>query len=152
MISVQSDPIKAGEMIEAFQSGRADIGAVVAFTGLVRDASKGDAVTALELDHYPGFTESAIARIEAEARQRWDLIDVLIVHRHGRMQPGETIVLCAAASAHRRDAFEAADFMMDALKTDAPFWKKESGPGGARWIEPREQDHEDRARWRGARS
>lgn len=148
MIRVQAEPIEAGAMLDAFQSGRTDIGAVVCFTGLVRDASGGRDVSILELDHYPGFTEMMIADVEAEARRRWDLIDVLIVHRHGRMQPGETIVLCAAASAHRRAAFEAADFMMDALKTEAPFWKKESGPDGERWIEPREQDHSDRARWR----
>ena len=151
MIRVQSDPIDSGALLDRFQSGRTDIGAVVCFTGLVRDASKGEDVSALELDHYPGFTEQRIEEIEAEARRRFDLIDVLIVHRHGRMQPGETIVLCAAASAHRRAAFEAADFMMDALKTDAPFWKKESGGAGERWIEPREQDHADRARWTKAR-
>ncbi len=151
MIRVQSDPIDAGAMLDGFQSGRTDIGAVVCFTGLVRDASGGAHVSTLELDHYPGFTEKMIAGVEDEARKRFDLIDVLIVHRYGRMAPGETIVLCAAASAHRRDAFQAADFMMDALKTDAPFWKKESGADGERWIEPRDQDHADRARWRASR-
>jgi molybdopterin synthase catalytic subunit len=151
MIRVQPDPIEAGVLLDAFQAGRTDIGAVVCFTGLVRDASGGTEVSTLELDHYPGFTEAALADIETEARRRWDLIDTLIVHRHGRMAPGDTIVLCAASSAHRRAAFEAADFMMDALKTDAPFWKKESGPEGERWIEPREQDHSDRARWRANR-
>lgn len=151
MIRIQPDPIDAGALLDAFQSGRTDIGAVVCFTGLVRDASGGKDVAALELDHYPGFTEQRIAEIETEARERFSLIDVLIVHRHGRMRPGETIVLCAAASAHRRAAFEAADFMMDALKTDAPFWKKESGSAGDRWIEPRGEDHADRARWRAPR-
>ncbi len=151
MIAVQYEPIDAAAALTEFQNGCADIGAVVAFTGIVRGQSGGEAVTALELQHYPGFTQAALEQIATEARARWDVADVLIVHRVGKMAPGETIVLAACASTHRRAAFEAADFIMDALKTDAPFWKKESGPGGARWIEPRDQDHADRARWRAVR-
>lgn len=123
-------------------------GAVVSFVGRVR-ARDGDgrAVETLTLEHYPGLTERSIVDIEAEARARWPLEDVLIVHRVGRLAPGAPIVLVATAAAHRRAAFEAADFLMDYLKTEALFWKKETGESGARWIEPRGRDYRDAERW-----
>jgi molybdopterin synthase catalytic subunit len=121
-----------------------DPGAVVTFTGLVR----GDGgLTALELEHYPGMTEAALAGIEAEARARWPLSGVTIIHRTGRLLPGERIVLVATASAHRQAAFAAADFLMDYLKSRAPFWKKEVTPDGARWVDARETDRAALERW-----
>jgi molybdopterin synthase catalytic subunit len=102
----------------------------------------------MTLEHYPGMTEKELARIEAEARARWPLEDVLIIHRHGRLEPGERIVLVATASAHRQAAFDACQFLIDWLKTRAPFWKREEGPAGARWVEARAEDDDAAARWR----
>jgi molybdopterin synthase catalytic subunit len=153
MIRVQSEPFDPHAEVAAFSAGRAEAGALATFTGSVRNtahssAGGDDAVAALELEHYPGFTEARIAEIEAEARKRFDLIDMLIVHRYGRMAPGDPIVLVAALSIHRREALQAVDFLMDRLKTDAPFWKKEMRIDGAReWIEPRRDDRKARARW-----
>ncbi|MEM8985751.1 MAG: molybdenum cofactor biosynthesis protein MoaE [Pseudomonadota bacterium] len=147
MIRVQEEPFSPGAELDAFLKGRTDIGAAASFTGTVRDMTGAADVARLTLDHYPGFTEAEIAKIENSARTRWALQDTLIIHRYGEMRPGEAIVLVVALAAHRRPAFEAADFMMDYLKTDAPFWKKETGPGGDRWIEPRQQDRDDKARW-----
>jgi molybdopterin synthase catalytic subunit len=148
MIRVQSAPFDPHAEAAAFAAGHEEAGALATFTGSVRNSAHGGEVTALELEHYPGFTEAKIAEIEVEARQRFDVIDTLMVHRYGHMAPGEPIVFVAALSIHRREALQAVDFMMDRLKTDAPFWKKEvRGDGSKEWIEPRSDDREARARW-----
>ena len=128
------------------------IGAVVAFIGMVRDLNLADDVVALELEHYPGMTEKSLMRIAQQAEQRWSLQAARIVHRVGKLYPGDQIVLVLTASAHRGDAYEANTFMMDYLKTDAPFWKKEWTPEGPRWIETRESDDHAAARWAGKQS
>ena len=120
---------------------------MVSFTGLAREATDGAGVSTLELDAYPGFTEPAIAAMEAEARERFEVQDLLIVHRYGPIAPGEAIVFVATASRHRGEAFAAADYLMDRLKTEAAFWKREDGPGESRWIEPTTVDLDRRARW-----
>ena len=125
--------------IVRFAAGRDDAGALVSFTGLCR--SDGATVDELRIDHYPGFTEKEIDRLTQETARRFDCPDLLVVHRVGRIKPGEAIVLVAALSVHRANAFEAVRVLMDYLKTDAPLWKKETGPAGARWIEPRAEDH-----------
>jgi molybdopterin synthase catalytic subunit len=144
-VRLQTDPLTPGDLLAAFCRGRADVGAVVSFTGLVR--SDGETVQALELEAYPGFTDLEIDRMADAASERHGLIDVLIVHRLGRLLPGEAIVFVATAAAHRRAAFEAADQLMDYLKSRAPFWKKSHTAAGANWIEPRPQDYQDAARW-----
>lgn len=147
-VSVQAEPFDVGAEQAGLTAGRHGIGAVVAFTGLVR-AGPGDAegFEALELEHWPGMTERALAGIVAEAEARWPLEAVRVIHRHGRLGPGEPIVLVIAASAHRHAAFEAAAFLMDYLKTRAPFWKKEHGAGGAAWVDAREADDAAALRW-----
>lgn len=123
-------------------------GAVVSFCGIARPCAKsGETVERLVLDHYPDMTERSLEMIAQEGSRRFDVSDLRVVHRCGEIGPGETIVFVAAASAHRRAAFEAADYLMDRLKTDAVFWKREEGPGGSRWIEPTEGDRADAARW-----
>ena len=144
-VRLQAEPFAPGTLLADFCQGRAETGAVVSFTGLAR-ASAG-AVTTLELEAYPGFTDAAIDRIAEAARERFGLHDVLVVHRIGVIAPGEAIVFVAAAARHRREAFEAADQLMDYLKSRAPFWKREHGPEGARWIEPTDRDLADAARW-----
>jgi len=144
-VRLQSDPFAPGELLAAFCQGRRDVGAVVSFTGLVR--GEGETTLALELEAYPGFTDLEIGRMADAAALRHGLIDVLIVHRIGRMRPGEPIVFVATAAAHRRAAFEAADQLMDYLKSRAPFWKKSVDVTGERWIEPRPQDYQDAQRW-----
>lgn len=124
----------------AFAAGRPDMGALVSFTGLCRAHSDGRAVAALFLDHYPGFTEREITRIASGIAARCDCPDILVIHRVGRIMPGEAIVLVAALSGHRANAFEAVRLLMDHLKTDAPLWKKETGPDGECWVEPRADD------------
>lgn len=141
-VSIQARAFDTAAELAALEASGA--GAVASFVGLVRG---GDDLVALELEHYPGFTEAEIARIEAAARERFDLIDTRIVHRYGAMKPGEAIVLVAASSKHRRDALLAVDFLMDYLKTDAPFWKREIRADGAQWIEPRADDRVARAAW-----
>jgi molybdopterin synthase catalytic subunit len=145
MIKLQEDPFDPGALLSTFCQGRAEVGAVASFTGLAR--AEAGATTILELEAYPGFTEGEIGKIADAARERFGLMDLLIVHRVGKIAPGEPIVFVAAASSHRREAFQGCDFLMDYLKSRAPFWKKEHGPGGARWIEPRPEDHADIARW-----
>ena len=145
MISLSEEPFEPGPLLSDFCRGRAEVGAVASFTGIAR--AEAGATTVLELEAYPGFTESEIAKIAAQARERFGLADLVIRHRVGRIAPGEPIVFVATAAAHRREAFEACDFLMDYLKSRAPFWKKEHGPAGERWIEPRDQDHADIARW-----
>src|SRR5215470_4310503 len=127
--------------IAAFTAGRDDAGALVSFVGTCRAETGGVAVDELRIDHYPGFTEKEIVRLAEETSRRFHCPDVLVVHRVGAIRPGEAIVLVAALSIHRSDAFEAVRILMDYLKTDAPLWKKETGPGGARWIEPRAEDY-----------
>jgi molybdopterin synthase catalytic subunit len=153
MIRVQTDPFDPHAETAAFAKGRGEAGALASFIGTVRDSSHkdgahGDVVSALELEAYPGFTEKQIAQIEADARGRFDVIDTLVIHRYGRMAPGEAIVLVAALSKHRREALQAVDYLMDRLKTEAPFWKKEVRPDGVEWIEPRGDDREAHARWK----
>jgi molybdopterin synthase catalytic subunit len=147
MIRVQSADFDIGTEIAQVRGGRTDIGGIVAFAGLVRDHASASGVTAMTLEHYPGMTEKELARIESEARGRWPLLDCLIVHRVGRLLPGENIVLVVTVSAHRQAAFEAAQFLMDYLKTKAPFWKTEETASGPRWVAARESDDQDAARW-----
>lgn len=144
-VRLQTEPFEPGELLAGFSAGRSETGAVVSFTGLAR--SEAGTATALELDAYPGFTEREIARMADETLRRFGLQDVLVVHRIGRIAPGEPIVFVATAASHRRAAFQAADRLMDYLKSRAPFWKKSHDTGGARWIEPTEADYRDAARW-----
>ena len=145
MIRVSDTPFDPGAEISAFEKAADAAGAVVTFLGKVR-AENGD-VEALRLEHYPGVTERSIRDIEKEARDRWEIDESLIIHRAGEMTPGEPIVLVCVSARHRRDAFEAADFLMDYLKTKALFWKKEVSAGGEKWIEPRKADYNDANRW-----
>jgi molybdopterin synthase catalytic subunit len=145
MIRLTAEPFDPGAALSGFCAGRTESGAVASFIGIAR-ADAGQTM-ALELEAYPGFTEVEIARFAEAAAARFALHDVLIVHRHGRIAPGEPIVLVATAASHRREAFEACDYLMDYLKSRAPFWKREHGPDGARWVEPTERDLDDIARW-----
>ena len=140
----------ARELASMRLAEQGDVGAIVSFVGLVRDVNEGDAVSTLTLEHYPGMTEKALQAIEDEAKKRWDILDSLIVHRVGTLQPQDQIVLVMVSSAHRGDAFQACEFMMDYLKTQAPFWKKEATSQGARWVEAKESDDEAQARWKTA--
>jgi molybdopterin synthase catalytic subunit len=145
VVRLQAEPFDPGVLLGDFCRNRAETGAVVSFTGMARGGA--GAVEALELEAYEGFTDVEIERIAQSAAARFSLQDYLIVHRIGRIGPGEPIVFVATASSHRREAFEAADHLMDYLKSRAPFWKKEHGPDGARWIEPTARDYSDAARW-----
>lgn len=146
-VSVQREDFDIGAEIDRLTRANRDIGAVVSFTGLVREMTAGGAIGAMELEHWPGMTEKALTAIVAEAEARWPLDGVRVIHRHGPMAPGERIVLVLTASRHRAAAFAAAEFLMDYLKTRAPFWKKEHGPGGGRWVDARECDDTAAARW-----
>jgi molybdopterin synthase catalytic subunit len=146
MIRVQQEDFDIGAEIVGLQAGRTDIGAIVSFIGTVRDQE--GAVEEMTLEHYPGMTESELERIEAEACTRWPLQASLIVHRYGRLKPGDNIVLVVTASEHREAAFDAARFLMDYLKTSAPFWKRETGPGGSRWVEAAARDDASAAGWK----
>jgi molybdopterin synthase catalytic subunit len=145
-ILVQDSPFDVGAETAAFGSGRSEIGAIVTFTGIVRDTGKGD-LSAMEIEHYPGMTESALADIAQNAADRWSLGDVLVIHRYGRLVPGEAIMMVATASRHRKDAFEAAEFLMDYLKSRAPFWKREVTGEGASWVSARDEDEDALKRW-----
>jgi molybdopterin synthase catalytic subunit len=148
MIRVQTEDFDIGAEIAALRNGRTDAGAIVAFVGTVREHAKNGAITAMTLEHYPGMTEKELARIEAEARERWTLLDSLIIHRTGRLAPGDNIVLVVTLSTHRQAAFESAEFLMDYLKTSAPFWKtEETAGGGSHWVAARESDEAEAARW-----
>jgi molybdopterin synthase catalytic subunit len=150
-VRVQAADFDIGDEIARLTEGRTDIGAVVTFTGTVRGDAGGKAIDAITLEHYPGMTDAELERIEALAHRRWPLLGSSIVHRIGRLAPGENIVLVVTASAHRQAAFEAAEFLMDYLKTDAPFWKKEDLAGGTtHWVDAREIDTSARDRWSGA--
>ena len=144
---VQEAAFDAGREIAALTAGRRDVGAVATFVGLVRDLNDGAAIHGMTLEHYPGMTEKALEAICAEAAGRWNVRDIRVVHRVGPLEPGDAIVLVAVASAHRGDAFAACEFVMDYLKTEAPFWKKESTPAGERWVDARESDDAARSRW-----
>ena len=148
-VRVQAEPFDIAAEVAALTTADRDIGAVVTFTGLVREIVPGAAGQAMTLEHYPGMTETALAGIEAEARERWPLSGTTVIHRAGRLEPGEGIVLVVTASRHRQAAFEAAAFIMDYLKTRAPFWKKEEGAGRAAWVAARDSDTQAAARWRG---
>jgi len=149
-ISVQIEDFDAGAEARALARANAKVGALASFVGLVRDLNDGAAVAGLALEHYPGMTEKAIAAVIDEARERWDVLDCTVIHRVGELRPGDQIVLVAVASAHRGDAFAACEFIMDYLKTRAPFWKKERTPAGARWVEARASDERAAARWNAA--
>ncbi|HEY1877859.1 MAG TPA: molybdenum cofactor biosynthesis protein MoaE [Rhizomicrobium sp.] len=140
-VRIAPEPFDAQAEVARFTAGREDAGALVSFVGLCRASTDGASVEELRIDHYPGFTEKEIARLTEETGRRFDCPDLMVVHRVGRIRPGEAIVLVAALSIHRASAFEAVKVLMDYLKTDAPLWKNETGPGGARWIEPRAEDH-----------
>ncbi len=145
MIRLTDQPFDPGAELTRFCAGRSETGAVASFVGIAR--GEAGAATALELEAYPGFTEAAIGEIAGAAVTRFGLQDFLVLHRVGRIAPGEAIVFVATASAHRRAAFEACDHLMDYLKSRAPFWKKEHGPGGERWVEPTARDLADASRW-----
>jgi molybdopterin synthase catalytic subunit len=145
-IKITAEPFDPQAEIAAFTAGRDDAGALVNFVGTCRSANGGVAVETLRIDHYRGFTEKEITRLASETSRRFDCPDMLVVHRVGVIRPGEAIVLVAALSVHRANAFDAVKVLMDYLKTDAPLWKKETGPQGARWIEPRPEDHARRSR------
>jgi molybdopterin synthase catalytic subunit len=147
VIRVQQEDFDIGAEIAGLKAGRADIGAIVAFVGTMRDRSGDHAVDEMTLEHYPGMTEAELQRIESEARSRWPLQASLIVHRYGTLRPSDNIVLVLTASEHREAAFRAAEFLMDYLKTRAPFWKRESGPHGARWVEADARDRAASTRW-----
>jgi len=149
-VSVQEADFDAGAEVAALSAGREDVGAVASFVGLVRaDKSSGDAgaVQAMTLEHYPGMTEKALDAIVEEARGRWDILGARVIHRVGRLVPGDRIVFVAVASSHRGDAFAACEFIMDYLKTRAPFWKKEDTPQGGRWVDARDSDDHAAGRW-----
>lgn len=147
MIRVQREDFDAGAEIAALSEGDTAIGGVAAFIGLVRDVAGGEAVSAMTLEHYPGMTEKELARVEAEARARWPLQASLVIHRYGRLAPGDRIVLVVTASAHRAAALESCQFLIDWLKTRAPFWKREETPDGARWVTARASDAAAAGRW-----
>ncbi|WP_374492857.1 molybdopterin synthase catalytic subunit MoaE [Zoogloea sp.] len=149
-VSVQEADFDVGAETAALSAGRLDVGAVATFVGLVRAdklSGAGSEVSAMTLEHYPGMTEKSLEAIVAEAGGRWQLQGVRVIHRFGRMLPGERIVFVGVASAHRGDAFAACEFIMDYLKTRAPFWKKEDTPEGGRWVDAREADDSAAARW-----
>ena len=154
-VAVQQADFDAGAEIAALSAGRADVGAVASFVGLVRADKADDAavlagtVRAMTLEHYPGMTEKSLAEIVGQARGRWDVMDATVIHRVGELRPGDNIVLVVVASAHRGDAFAACEFIMDYLKTRAPFWKKEETPAGGRWVDARESDDAAAQRWSG---
>ena len=146
-IKVQEAPFDLGAETEAFADTVDGAGAVVTFTGVVREADTGE-MTAMEIEHYPGMTQKALEKIASEAMTRWDLADALVIHRHGRLVPGDRIMMVATAARYRKDAFEAAEFLMDYLKSRAPFWKKEILQGGeAGWVAAKETDEDALKRW-----
>ncbi len=149
MIRVQREDFDPGAEIAALTRGNRRIGGVASFVGLVRDMADGRGIRAMTLEHYPGMTEKQLAAIEREARERWPLEASLVIHRYGRLEPGDRIVLVATASAHRQAALESCAFLIDWLKTRAPFWKCEETPEGARWVEARVSDDAAAARWLG---
>ena len=146
-VRVQTQDFDAGLELAQLRRARKDVGAVVSFIGQVRDFNDGDTVSQLSLEHYPGMTEKALAAIVAQAKSRWDIVDTLIIHRVGSLQPLDQIVLVVVSGAHRGEAFKACEFIMDALKTEAPFWKKEVTASGERWLDAKDSDDVARERW-----
>ena len=151
-VRIQSQDFDAGAEIARLREGDPKVGAVAAFIGVARDVNDGETVATLALEHYPGMTERALEKIVVEARARWRLIEVLVIHRVGELRPTDQIVLVAVTSAHRGDAFAACEFIMDYLKTRAPFWKKESTPQGTHWVEARDSDDQAAGRWQGPKA
>jgi len=146
-IQVQTECFDLGAEVDAMTRGRTDIGAVASFVGLARDLNNGSDVNAMTLEHYPGMTEKSLATLVDDACRRWTLLDVTVIHRVGRLLPGDPIVLVTVAGAHRAEAFAACEFIMDYLKTQAPFWKKEETSQGERWVDARASDEAAAARW-----
>ena len=146
-IRIQTEDFDMSAELNRLRSGHRDIGAVVSFVGTVRDVNDDDGILSMELEHYPGMTESVLEEIENRARQRWDIIDSLVIHRVGLLKPTDRIVLVAVASRHRGEAFKACEYMIDALKTQAPFWKKEETIKGVRWVEARQPDEYAFKKW-----
>ena len=146
-VSVQTEDFDAGLEISRLRNARKDNGAVVSFIGLVRDLNEGDQVSQLTLEHYPGMTEKSLEAIVSQAQNRWAIFDAVVIHRVGTLQATEQIVLVAVSSAHRSEAFKACEFIMDYLKTEAPFWKKERTQSGERWLDAKSTDDEARERW-----
>ena len=146
-VTVQEDAFDPGAELNAFSAGRTDMGAVVTFSGVVRDTGSSQLET-MEIEHYPGMTEAALQEIAQTAMTRWSLGDALVIHRYGKMAPGDVIMMVATASRHRRDAFEAAEFLMDYLKSRAPFWKREVTADGTAWVAAREDDEAALDRWK----
>ena len=144
-VRVQQEAFDPGAEANAFSANVKDAGAVVTFSGIVRDED--GTLTGMQIEHYPGMTEKALQSIRAEAMSRWSLSDALIIHRYGQLAPGETIMMVATASRHRADAFQAAEFLMDYLKSRAPFWKKESGKDGDSWVAAKDTDEDALSRW-----
>ncbi|HVY08021.1 MAG TPA: molybdopterin synthase catalytic subunit MoaE [Burkholderiales bacterium] len=149
-VRVQAEDFDAGAEMNVMRRSNPRIGAIACFVGVVRDLNEGADVADMTLEHYPGLTEKALEKIEAEARARWNILDALVVHRVGVLRPSDQIVLVVVASAHRGEAFQACEFLMDYLKTKAPFWKKEGTPQGGRWVESRQSDDTAAERWRTA--
>jgi len=147
-VRIQTADFDAGAEIAALRRGNPKVGAVASFIGVCRDANDGDSVSKMTLEHYPGMTEKALEKIVDEAKQRWKVMDVLVVHRVGELKPADQIVLVVVTGAHRGEAFAACEFIMDYLKTRAPFWKKEQSGAGPRWVEARESDDVAAERWR----
>jgi len=146
-VRVQTEDFDIGDELTALRRGNAAIGAIASFVGLVRDMNAGGSVSEMTLEHYPGMTEKALEAIVTDAKARWNIIEVLVVHRVGVLRPTDQIVLVAVTGAHRGEAFAACEFVMDYLKTRAPFWKKEQTPAGSRWVEARESDDTAAERW-----
>ena len=147
-VLIQEEPFDAGALIAQVHRGNAKVGAVASFIGLVRDVNEGSDVSEMTLEHYPGMTERAIENICREAAERWDVLDSRVVHRVGTLRPTDPIVIVVVASGHRGDAFAACEYIMDFLKTRAPFWKKERTASGERWVAARASDDEAAARWK----
>ena len=147
MVKVQTEDFDVGQVLAALRHDNPSIGAMVSFVGLVRDLNDNATVTTLTLEHYPDMTEKSLQAIVDQAKQRWDIIDLAVIHRVGTLQPTDQIVLVVVTSAHRQAAFLACEFVMDYLKTQAPFWKKETNPQGAHWVEAKTSDDEAQARW-----
>ncbi len=145
---VQAEDFDVGRELDALTHGRRDVGGLASFVGLVRDANDGRTIDAMTLEHYPGMTEKALEEICSQAHARWNLIDTVVIHRVGTLAPGDRIVLVGVASAHRGEAFAACEFIMDYLKTRAPFWKKEGTDAGGRWVEARASDEGAVKRWK----
>ena len=146
-VRVQEADFDVGAEIARLREGNPKVGAVASFVGVVRDLNEGDAVATLTLEHYPGMTEKSLEEIVAKASERWDIYDALVVHRVGTLKPLDQIVLVVVTSAHRGESFKACEFLMDYLKTQAPFWKKEATPDGARWVDARASDDAAAERW-----